>query len=330
MKIKDRKLEHLKTCVEEPVEAGNTGLEKIRLVHEALPEMDYDRIDTSIEFLGKRLDHPVIIEAMTGGVPEALKINRGLASTAREYGIGFEVGSQRAGIDDPSCAGTFQVREIAPDILLIANLGAVQLNYGYGLAECKKAVDMIDADALALHLNPLQEIVQAEGNRNFAGLAKKINIISARLKKPVIVKETGCGISYETARKLKVSAIDVAGVGGTSWSLVESYRSNGINGEAGRTFAGWGISTADSLKELSRLKVPLIASGGIRTGLDAAKSLALGAECVGIALPALKAWTDGGCEGVRMFLDRFIYELKVAMFLTGSSRVKELKEKVRE
>ncbi|NYZ77437.1 type 2 isopentenyl-diphosphate Delta-isomerase, partial [Candidatus Micrarchaeota archaeon] len=184
MKIKDRKLDHLRICVEEKVEAGSTGLEDVRLVHKALPEIDYDSVDMSVRFLGKRLDYPLIIEAMTGGVPEAEKINKELASVAQEYNIGFSVGSQRAAIDDLSLAATFQVRDVAPGILLIANVGAIQLNYGYSLKECLAAVDMIEADALALHLNPLQEAVQSEGNRNFSGLAKKINDISGKLPKP--------------------------------------------------------------------------------------------------------------------------------------------------
>ena len=329
MKIKDRKQDHLKICTEEDVEAGSSGLADVRLVHRALPELNFDEIYMGIRFLGKKLSYPLIIEAMTGGVAEAGKINKEVASVAQEYGIGFEVGSQRAAIDDPGLADTFRVRDVAPDIFLIGNLGAVQLNYGYSLRECRKAVDMIDADALALHLNPLQEVIQGEGNKNFSGLARRINGIASKLDKPVIVKETGCGISYETAAKLKVSAIDVAGVGGTSWSLVESYRSTGVKRDIGRTFAGWGIPTADAIRETAKLNVPVIASGGIRTGLDAAKAMALGAECAGVALPVLEAWDKNGKKGVKDFLERFVYELKVAMFLTGSRSVKELRGKVR-
>lgn len=178
MKIKDRKLDHLRICIEEKVEAGKTGFEEINLIHKALPEIDFEGIDTSVKFLGKDLMYPIIFEAMTGGVSEASQINRDVASIAQEYGIGFGVGSQRAAIEDPSLESTFQVRDVAPDILLIANLGAVQLNYGYSLKECAKAVDMIGADALAFHLNPLQEVVQTEGNRNFSDLTRKINGIA--------------------------------------------------------------------------------------------------------------------------------------------------------
>lgn len=330
MKIKDRKLDHLRICTEENVEAGNTGLEQLKLIHKALPEVDYDEIDTSIRFLGKKLSYPIIFEAMTGGVAEASKINKGIASVAQEYGIGFGVGSQRAAIEDPSLEATFKVRDVAPDILLIANLGAVQLNYGYSAKECRKVVDMIEADALALHLNPLQEAVQTEGNRNFSGLAKKINEVCKSLDKPVIVKETGCGISYETASLLKVAALDVAGSGGTSWSLVESHRSEGLGEEIGKTFSGWGIPTSESIREVARTGTPVIASGGIRTGIDAAKSLALGAQCVGMALPLLTSWAVDGKKGVEDFLDEFITELKISMFLTGAKNVSELRGKIKE
>lgn len=326
MKINNRKLEHIQICLEKNVEAGKTGFDEIRLKHNALPEIDFDEIDLTTRFLGKKLDYPIIIEAMTGGIKEAEQINRDIASIAQEYRIGFGVGSQRAAIEDRNTEDTFKVRDVAPDILLIANLGAVQLNYGYSLIECRKAVEMIDADALALHLNPLQEVIQPEGNRNFKGLTAKINKITSQLKKPVIIKETGCGITYESARKLKVAAIDVAGSGGTSWSLVESYRQNGLTKELGETFSEWGIPTAEAIKDAVKLKKPVIASGGIRNGVDAAKAIALGADCTGVALPILKAYKAGGKTKVKEFLNKFIYEMKTAMFLTGSKNIKELKK----
>lgn len=327
MKNKNKKLEHLRICIEREVESGNTGFAEIHLIHNALPEIDFDEINLGIKFLGKRLNFPIIIEGMTGGTKEAKEINRDIAEISQEFGIGFGVGSQRMAIENDEFAGTYKVRDIAPDIFLIANLGAVQLNYGYGIEECGKAVEMIDADALALHLNSLQEVIQPEGNKNFSNLIKKINEISENLKKPVIVKETGCGISYETAKKLKVDAIDIAGLGGTSWGLVESYRLGSGIREIGRTFSNWGIPTAECIMQVSRLKVPIIASGGIRTGLDAAKSIALGAECVGIALPILKAWNKEGKEGIRKFLEEFILELRIAMFLTGAKDIKGLRGK---
>lgn len=330
MKINDRKLDHLRICTEKDVESGRSGFDEITLAHCALPETDYDKIDMKTRFLGKKLDYPLIIEAMTGGVDEALEINKDLASVAQEFGIGFGVGSQRAAIENIRLEDTFKVRDVAPDILLIANIGAVQLNYGYTVKECKKAVEMIGADALALHLNPLQEVIQTEGDRDFSDLTAKINEVARRLGKPVIVKETGCGISYEAAKNLKVAAIDVAGSGGTSWSLVESYRSSGRNQHLGRLFAGWGIPTADSIRDVTGLKMPVIASGGIRNGLDAAKSIALGADSAGVALPVLKALMEGGRDGAKDFIERFIYELKICMFLTGSKNVKELRGKTRK
>jgi len=213
---------------------------------------------------------------------------------------------------------------------LIGNLGAVQLNYGYSVKECRKAVEMIDADALALHVNPLQEAVQTDGNRNFSGLTDRINEIADSLGKPVIVKETGGGISHETASALKVAAIDVGGSGGTSFSLVESHRSEGIGKELGRIFSAWGIPTAYSIKEVAKTGTMVIASGGIRTGIDAAKSIALGADCVGMALPILKAWTTGGKAAVGDFLDQFISELKTAMFLTGAKNAAALRGRIKE
>lgn len=326
----NRKLEHLKICIEKDVETHKTGFENIRLTHKILPEIDFNKIDTKINFLGKKLDYPIIIEGMTGGIPAAKKINRDLAEIAAEFNIGMGVGSQRAAIDDPKLAGTYYVRDVAPNILLISNLGAVQLNYGYGVKECKKACDMIEADALALHLNPLQECVQKEGNRNFSGLIEKINVISEKLGKdniPVIAKGISTGISPEIAKQLKVSAIDTGGMGGTSWALVESYRENG-NSKTGDLFSDWGIPTAECITSLSRIRRPVIASGGIRNGIEAAKSLALGANCVGMALPFLKAGTSDGKNGIREFLNNFINDFKIAMFLTGSKRVKDLKGKI--
>lgn len=349
-----RKSDHLRICVEEKIESGNTGFDKIQMTHMALPEIDFDKIDMKIKFLGKLLNYPLIIEGMTGGTKESLRINRDLAEIAREFGIGFGVGSERPAIDaakpaigatkqgmnreikktdeikNNAIADTYRVRDVAPDIFLIANLGAVQLNYGYGIDECEKAIELIDADALALHLNPLHEVIQPEGNKNFSNLIPKINNIAKELKKPVIIKCVGSGISYEIAKQLRVSAIDVGGVGGTSWSLVESHRGDKKTKITGERFSGWGISTADAISELFWLKLPLVGSGGIRTGLDCAKAIALGADCVGIALPILKAWKSKGNEGVREFINQFLTELRIAMFLTGSENLSELKGKIRK
>lgn len=327
--IDERKQDHLDVCIREKVEAGDSGFGAVRLVYEALPELDFDELETKTTFLGRKLNYPVVINAMTGGTKNSAGINRDIAEVAQEYGIGMGVGSQRAAIENPEVEDTFRVKDSAPEIpLLIANLGAVQLNYGYGLRECKKAVDMIGADALALHINPLQEVVQNEGDKNFKGLTEKINGIAGRLKTPVIAKCVGEGMTYATAKRLKTDAIDISGVGGTSWSLVESYRNQGVRQKLGREFAGWGITTVESIRQVARLKKPLIGSGGIRTGVDAAKAIALGADVVGIALPVLKAWSVGSRDGVRDYLDRFTLELKTAMFLAGAGSVKGLRGKV--
>ncbi|ODS39562.1 MAG: type 2 isopentenyl-diphosphate Delta-isomerase [Candidatus Altiarchaeales archaeon WOR_SM1_86-2] len=329
--INNRKLEHLKICIEKDVESGSAGFEEVKLAHHSCPEIDFDEINTEIEFFNKRLSYPVIIEGMTGGAHDAEKINKDLAFVAQGLNIGMGVGSQRAAIEDPRTAYTYKVRDVAPDILLLGNLGAVQFNYGYGVKECKQAVEMINADALALHINPLQEVVQIEGEGNFSGLVEKINEIAKELRDDsikVIVKGVGSGISYDIARRLGVDAVDAAGVGGTSWALVESYRGDKRHRKTGKLFADWGIPTARCVKELSNGSTPVIASGGIRTGVDAAKAIALGADCVGMALPILRAWAKDGRKGVREYLDQFIAEFEIAMFLTASVKVEELKGKV--
>jgi len=328
--INNRKLDHIRICVEEDVEAGSTGLERYELRHNPLPELNYDDISLSTKLLGKKLGYPIIIEALTGGTQKSMKINKELAAVCQEYGIGFGVGSQRAAIEDPKLSKTFKVRDMAPDTLLIANLGAVQLNYGYGLKECQTAVDMIDADALALHVNPVQEAIQPEGNKYFTGLVEKINSVAEGVSVPVILKGVGSGVSRDVVEKLKVSAVDVGGVGGTSWSLVEKYRRRGKNAMLGETFAGWGTPTARCITDLTDLNIPLIASGGIRTGLDAAKAMALGASASGMALPIIRAWDKDGVKSVREYLDTFIDELHVALFLTGSKNIDELREKITE
>ncbi|MFH1722588.1 MAG: type 2 isopentenyl-diphosphate Delta-isomerase [Candidatus Altiarchaeota archaeon] len=330
MTTKYRKTDHIKICLKEDVSAGSTGLESFSLEHRTLPEIDLDDIDLSLKFLSKKLDYPIVIEGMTGGTEEGKKINRELAELASEYNIGLGVGSQRAAIEDPSVTDTFQVRDIAPDILFFGNLGAVQLNYGFGLEECRAAVDMIGADALALHINPLQEAVQPEGDTNFSGLEKKINHVAGKLKVPVIAKGVGSGLSFESAKKLnKVTCFDVGGVGGTSWPLVESFRGDENHRHLGKLYGGLGIPTAENIVQLVKLKKPLIASGGIRTGKEAAKAVALGADVVGMALPFLKALKKDGKDGVRGLLDEFVSELRIAMFLSGSKNLKELKGKAR-
>ena len=250
--IDQRKADHIKINLEQDVRSSlTTGLENYHFTHEALPELDLNRIDTSLNLFGKKLQAPILISSMTGGTAEAETINLRLAEAAQETGITMGVGSQRAAIEKPELAKTFQVRKVAPDILLFANLGAVQLNYGYGIDQCKQAVDMIEADALILHLNPLQEAVQDAGDIKLCRSCKKIEEVCKQIEVPVIAKEVGWGISERTAKLLAdcgVSAIDVAGAGGTSWSQVEMHRApDEFTRQLAATFVGWGIPTSDSI-----------------------------------------------------------------------------------
>ncbi|OQY27958.1 MAG: type 2 isopentenyl-diphosphate Delta-isomerase [Anaerolineaceae bacterium 4572_5.1] len=288
--IDKRKSDHIRINLDEDVRSGvTTGLEKYRFTHEALPEIDLADVDLGLLLFKKHLRAPILISSMTGGTEEAGKINARLAEAAQETGIVMGVGSQRAAIEDPAQIPTFKIcRDVAPDILLFANLGAVQLNYGYGIDECRRAVEMIEADALILHLNPLQEAVQAGGDTNFAGLAKKIEEICKKSEVPIIAKEVGWGISERTAKLLAncgVDAIDVAGAGGTSWSQVEMHRApDEFTRELAATFKDWGIPTAISILNVKKAapEMTIFASGGLKNGLDIAKSIALGATLGGM------------------------------------------------
>ncbi len=320
-----RKLDQLHICLREDVSFREltTGLERYRFVHRALPEVNRDEIDLSTTLFGKGLQAPLVISAMTGGTEEAMGINLNLANAAQALGLAMGVGSQRAAIDDPRLAPTYRVRHVAPDILLFANLGAVQLNYGYRVEECRRAVEMIGADALILHLNPLQEALQPEGDTDFTGLLSKIEEVCRELSVPVVVKEVGWGISEEVARMLAeagVAGIDVAGAGGTSWAEVEGLRApDEATRQTARAFADWGIPTADSI-QMARRGAPeatIIGSGGIRTGVDAAKAIALGADAVGLAAPLLKPATISA-EAVVEHLRQVIEELRTAMFCVGA------------
>ncbi|MFN2280503.1 MAG: type 2 isopentenyl-diphosphate Delta-isomerase, partial [Anaerolineales bacterium] len=291
-----RKADHIRINLTEDVRSGrSTGLDSYSFPHQALPELDLKEIRLDENLFGKRISAPLLISSMTGGTSEAGKINRGLAEAAQEAGIPMGVGSQRAALEDSRLEGSFQVREYAPDILLFANLGAVQLNYGLSPGDCQRAVEMIEADALILHLNPLQEAVMAEGNTDFSGLADKIEDVCKTLSVPVIAKEVGWGISKKTATLLVnagVSAIDVAGAGGTSWTEVEMHRAETeTQRQVASSFVDWGIPTADSIQIVrdAAPNIPIFASGGIRNGVEAAKSIALGATLVGMAGPFLKA-----------------------------------------
>ncbi|MBK7456598.1 MAG: type 2 isopentenyl-diphosphate Delta-isomerase [Anaerolineales bacterium] len=331
--IDQRKADHIKINLEQDVRSAlSSGLEKYRFNHEALPELDLERIDTTLSLFGKKINSPILISSMTGGTDSAKTINMRLAEAAQECGIAMGVGSQRAAIEHPEQAETFQVRKAAPDILLFANLGAVQLNYGYGIDQCRQAVDMIEADALILHLNPLQEAVQDAGDVNFAGLAKKIEEVCKKIEVPVIAKEVGWGISERTAKLLVncgVSAIDVAGAGGTSWSQVEMHRApDEFTRQLAGTFVGWGIPTAESILNV-RKAVPVMAvfaSGGLKDGLDIAKCIALGATLGGMAGPFLKAAAISN-ENVVDMMKLTMRQIEVTMFAAGVGTLEGLKVK---
>lgn len=326
-----RKTEHIEISLQKDVGFRDltAGFEKYRFIHQALPEIDLEEVDPSVRLLGKTLRAPLLISSMVGGVEEAAHINRNLAAAAQELGCAMGVGSQRCAIEDPSAAVSFQVRDVAPDILLFANIGAVQLNYGFGLDECRRAVEMIEADALILHLNPLQEALQHEGNTRFGGLLAKIEAVSRDIPVPVIAKEVCFGISETAAQRLAdagVSCIDVAGAGGTSWSQVEKYRSLSQSAySVADTFASWGIPTAESIimARKGAPHLPVIASGGIRSGIDAAKAIALGASAAGMALPLLKAARESP-EAVFAQLRETIDTFKIAMFCSGARDIAAL------
>jgi isopentenyl-diphosphate delta-isomerase len=322
---RDRKLEHIKLALEERMQLGVSFFDDYRFDNAALPEIDLDSIDTGVSFLGRRLAAPLLISSMTGGTETAGQINRNLAAGAETEGIAVGVGSQRKALEDPSKADSFRVREVAPNAVLLANLGAVQLNYGMGLQACRDAVAMIGADALILHLNPLQEAIQPEGQCNFAGLLAQIGRVVAELGVPVVAKEIGCGISEATARALAaegVRIVDTAGVGGTSWARIEAQRAGDL--AIGELFAGWGIPTPESIRQVRRVEgLTVIGSGGVRNGLDAAKCIALGADLVGMAYPFLAPATVSP-EKVAEKVRRTVRELKICMFCLGVKTIAEL------
>jgi len=325
-KERDRKAEHIRLALDERTQSDRTYFDDWALEHRALPELDLAAIDTSVEFLGKRLAAPLLLSCMTGGTGEASRINAHLAEAAERRGVAVGVGSQRKALEDRSQVGSFQVREVAPTAPLLANLGAVQLNYGFGLAECRAAVEMIGADALVFHLNPLQEAIQPEGQTDFSGLVARMAAVAAELEVPVIAKEVGCGISGATARALAAAGIrilDTAGLGGTSWARIEAARAGDL--PLGELFADWGIPTPESIRQVAAVPgVTVIGSGGLRNGLDAAKAIALGAHLVGMAYPFLEAATESA-ERVAERIDRIVHELRVAMFCAGARTIGDLR-----
>jgi isopentenyl-diphosphate Delta-isomerase len=332
--IKQRKKEGIDIPLQKNVQAKTTStyLEYVRLVHNALPEVDYDDIDTSMTFLGKRFSAPIIIDSMTGGTDEATVINGRLGELAEKYGFGMGLGSQRAGLKSEELAATYSIaRKNAPNAFLIANIGGAQLSKGLTVDEAKRIVKMIGANALVVHLNPLQELIQPEGEPHYKGVLGQISELAKTIDIPLIVKEVGAGISKEVAIKLEmanVSAINIAGAGGTSWAGVEKLRAESLKDDLkkhlGEMFWDWGIPTAASLIEVRRaVKLPLIASGGLRNGLEVAKCVALGASMAAMAYPFLQTAAQSR-ESLFAFADTILTELKSTMFLVGAKNIAAL------
>ncbi len=330
--LTNRKTEHMRIAINENVFSRLTnGFEKYHFVHQALPEINLSEIDIRSTVFNKKLLAPLLISSMVGGTEEAARINKTLAYVAQTAGIAMGVGSQRIGLEHPEKMKTFQVRDVAANILLFANLGAVQLNYSYTLDHCRRAVEAIEADALVLHINPLQEALQPEGNTNFFGLLNKIEEVCKSIQVPVVVKEVGWGMSKQVAKKLEsagVAAIDVAGAGGTSWSEVEKHRikdHNRIN--VADNFKDWGIPTAESInlvKDATK-NMMIFASGGIRNGIEVAKSIALGASIAGMATNFIKAASISLEETVKV-ANEVIQQLRICMFVIGAKDLSDLKK----
>jgi isopentenyl-diphosphate delta-isomerase len=306
-------------------------LEHFHFIHHALPEINFMDVDPSVKLFGKLLRAPILISSMTGGTPEASKVNQVLAVAAQAAQIAMGVGSQRIALEHPELTDTFQVRHVAPDILLFANLGAIQLNYGFRIEDCQRAIEMIEADALILHFNPLQEAVQTEGDTQFAGLIKKVEAVCKTLEVPVIAKEVGWGFSKEDITLLAqagVSAIDVAGAGGTSWSQVEMYRAeNESKRNLAAAFSDWGIPTVEVIQNIIQVApgMKIIASGGLRTGVDIAKCVALGASLGGMASPFLKTAIQSVDETIKL-INLLKEEICICMFATGSKTIDKLRQ----
>ena len=333
--IRERKADHIEICLNDDIQARKitTGFEDVHLVHKALPEIDREKIDLSISLFGYKFSAPMFVGAMTGGTTKATKINVALAEAVEELKLGLCVGSQRIAIDNPKIEYSFNiVRKKAPTAFVLANVGGPQLVNKYGVKEARKAVDMVQANALAIHLNALQEAVQPEGDTNYSGLIRRIGELAQQLDVPVIVKETGAGIAAEDVKLLEdagVAAIDVAGAGGTSWAAVEYYRAKArkdiFRELLGEVFWDWGLPTSISLVEaVQSANVPIIASGGIRNGVDITKALALGASLVSATYPFLEPATKSS-EDVKKVLLYLVEEVKNAMFLVGANSINKLK-----
>ncbi len=331
-----RKDDHIRINIEQDVQfkSISNGLDKLYFNHDALPELDLDDIDTTITILGKKLSMPLLISCMTGGTAKAGRVNRILAEAAQHAGIGLGLGSMRVALESSASVSSFQVRDIAPDILLFANIGAVQLNYGVTADDCRRLVDLSGADALVLHFNPLQEALQHEGQTNFSGLLNQVKTLCEVLGRDgiyVVAKEVGWGFSEKTCRNLAdagVAAIDVAGAGGTSWSQVEMYRSSDDSVKrVSSVFADWGISTANTIVNARQgaSKVTCIASGGLRNGVEVAKCLCLGASMTGMAHPFLQAAMHS-TERVLDTICEIEQQLRVSMFCSGARTISDLQQ----
>ncbi|MEM9558075.1 MAG: type 2 isopentenyl-diphosphate Delta-isomerase [Acidobacteriota bacterium] len=323
---RDRKLEHIELALDRRTQLESRFFDAYEFEHQALPELALDAIDLSVDFLGRRLRAPLLISCMTGGTDNAARINRHLAQAAERTGVALGVGSQRKALESPETASTFHVRALAPSVPVIANLGAVQLNYGFGIEECRAAVRMVGADALALHLNPLQEALQPEGQCDFRGLYDKIEAVVAELEVPVIVKEIGCGLAGSTARELArrgVRILDTAGLGGTSWARIEAARAGTV--ALGELFAGWGVPTPDSIRAAAAVdSVTVIGSGGVRDGVEVAKAIACGAHLVGLAQRFLEPAMESA-EAVVETIEAIVHELRIAMFCAGAADLEALR-----
>ncbi len=332
--ITDRKRDHLELTAREQVEArGKTNLvEQVELLHDSLPELAVDEIDLSGEFLGKPIAAPLAISGMTGGTDRAREINQILGEVAQKLGLVFGVGSQRILLEDPSLAATYQVRHVAPDVPLLGNIGGVQAAE-YGPDRIAELVDMIDADGICTHLNPGQELMQPEGDRDFRGIVEAIGELQEALEVPVVVKETGCGLSPRTLDKISetgVEWVDTSGAGGTTWIGVETLRTPAEERTVGDIFWDWGTPTAASVAYASRRDFNVIASGGLRSGLDAARAIALGANLAGMALPWLRAAYEHGFDAALEFGETTVEALRTACVLTGSETVDQLRETPRK
>ncbi|MCP3100082.1 type 2 isopentenyl-diphosphate Delta-isomerase [Myxococcus sp. K15C18031901] len=331
-----RKDAHLDLCATGDVEPGgnSTLLECVHLVHCAMPEMAVEDVDLSVPFLGKRLRHPVLVTGMTGGTERAGAVNRDLALLAERHGLAFGVGSQRAMSEDVARAASFQVRQVAPTVALLGNIGLYQA-VRLGVDGVRRLMDAIGADGVALHLNAGQELTQPEGDRDFRGGYAVVESLVKALGERLLVKETGCGIGPEVARRLAglgVRHIDVSGLGGTSWVRVEQLRASGVQARVGAEYSAWGIPTAAAVATVRAAvgaEVRLVGSGGIRTGLDVAKVLALGADVAGMALPLFRAQQAGGLAGAETELEVILTGLRQALVLTGSRSCAELRQRPR-